>query len=176
MVQQIPMATEPVPTKLTETSLEPIGPLGTKVVQSLVSRSSDDDLYSLTDTCWLVSSWRWAKDVVCRSSWNYNKHSVGTLKKKQDGDAICRENQGVREFYIHYVNFNRRLDKWVKIDRLNLKELAPPSSSSSPSSQICQKMPISSRNTPSRAISSSTASSSEVPPGNTATLFLRQCR
>lgn len=40
-----------------------------------------------------------------------------------------REQAGVHEFYIHYINYNRRLDGWVTVDRMNLKELAPPSSS-----------------------------------------------
>jgi hypothetical protein len=37
MVQKMPMVTEPAQTKLTETPLEPIDPLDTKIVQSLVS-------------------------------------------------------------------------------------------------------------------------------------------
>lgn len=37
-----------------------------------------------------------------------------------------REQNGVPEFYIHYVNFNRRLDEWVTVEKMNLKELAPP--------------------------------------------------
>ena len=130
-----------------------------------------------------LSSRRWPKDVECRSSWTCNKHSVRERErereKRKEWMYCCfvlvpaeivsiRENQGVREFYIHYVHFNRRLDEWVKIDRLNLKELAPPSSSSS--NQSCQEMSIS---TPSsRAMSSSTASSSEPPSGNTTTFFL----
>ena len=38
MVQKMPIVTEPVQTKLTETPLEPIGPLDTKVSPCLVSR------------------------------------------------------------------------------------------------------------------------------------------
>ena len=54
-----------------------------------------------------------------------------------------RENNGAHEFYIHYVNYNRRLDEWVTVDRMNLKELAPPSSSSSTSSNnSSHEMPV----------------------------------
>ena len=80
-----------------------------------------------------------------------------------------REQKGVREFYIHYVNYNRRLDEWVKIDRMNLKELVPPSSSSS-SNNLTQE------GSQTRAIPTPTTTTSnpsnETPSGNTTTFFL----
>lgn len=89
-----------------------------------------------------------------------------------------RELDGVYEFYIHYVNFNRRLDEWVTVDKMNLKELAPPasSSSSSSSSNNNQEIPV----TPQpRTVPSSTATttknsaaSTEISSGNTTTFFL----
>lgn len=45
-----------------------------------------------------------------------------------------RENEGIFEYYIHYLNYNRRLDEWITIDRMNLKELTGPTSSNSSSS------------------------------------------
>ncbi len=80
-----------------------------------------------------------------------------------------RENQGVREFYIHYVNYNRRLDEWVKIDRMNLKELAPPSSSSS-SNNLTQE--ASQPRTVPPPPTTTACASSEIPSGNTTTFFL----
>ena len=85
-----------------------------------------------------------------------------------------REQKGVREFYIHYINYNRRLDEWVKIDRMNLKELVPPSSSSSSSSSSSNN--ISQEIAQSRAIPAATttaaSTSSETPAGSTTTFFL----
>jgi len=46
MVQKMPMVTEPAQTKLTETPLELIGPLDTKVVQCLVSLFTCNSLYN----------------------------------------------------------------------------------------------------------------------------------
>jgi hypothetical protein len=47
MVQNMPMITEPAQTKLTETPLEPIGPLDTKVVQNLVSNISHHTFHKI---------------------------------------------------------------------------------------------------------------------------------
>ncbi|XP_057315307.1 histone acetyltransferase KAT5-like isoform X1 [Hydractinia symbiolongicarpus] len=33
---------------------------------------------------------------------------------------------GVWEFYVHYIDYNKRLDEWVSVDRLNLDKLQPP--------------------------------------------------
>ncbi|XP_065661680.1 histone acetyltransferase KAT5 isoform X4 [Hydra vulgaris] len=38
-----------------------------------------------------------------------------------------KENQdGVFEFYVHYIDYNKRLDEWVNIDRLDLTKIQPP--------------------------------------------------
>ena len=86
-----------------------------------------------------------------------------------------RENNGVYEFYIHYTNFNRRLDEWVTIEKMNLKELTPPSSSSSSSlsNHISQEMPIIQ---PNRTVlpsttTKNTSASNEISSGNTTTTF-----
>ncbi len=84
-----------------------------------------------------------------------------------------REQKGVREFYIHYVNYNRRLDEWVKIDRMNIKELAPPSSSSSSSSANNISQEISQpRTVPPPTTTTAASASNETPSGNTTTFFL----
>jgi len=82
-----------------------------------------------------------------------------------------RENNGVNEFYIHYVNFNRRLDEWVTVDKMNLTELAPPSSSSTSTSSnnISQEIAITSQ---SRIVPTTANTSNEIPSGNTTTFFL----
>lgn len=81
--------------------------------------------------------------------------------------------KGVREFYIHYLNYNRRLDEWVKLDRMNLKELAPPSSSSASSSSSSNN--ISQEISQSRTIPAPTttaSTSNDTSAGNTTTFFL----
>lgn len=148
MVQKMPMVTEPVQTTLTETPLESIGPLDTKVVQPLPKMSEGCRVPVFMD---LQNTFVPAEIVS------------------------VREHQGVREFYIHYVNYNRRLDEWVKVDRMDLKELAPPSSSSSSSTScsntVPQEIPITSQ---SRTIppNSTASTASETPSGSTTTFFL----
>ena len=91
-----------------------------------------------------------------------------------------RESQGIREFYVHYLNYNRRLDEWVKVDRLNLKELAPPPSSSSSSSSLSSSNNLSHEISKSRTVPAPTATttttsastSNETSAGNTTTFFL----
>jgi histone acetyltransferase HTATIP len=84
-----------------------------------------------------------------------------------------REQNGVREFYIHYINYNRRLDEWVKIERMNLKELVPPSSSSSSSSSSNNlSQEISQSRTVPATTTTTASTSSETSAGNTTTFFL----
>jgi hypothetical protein len=40
----------------------------------------------------------------------------------------------VRHYYVHYIDYNKRLDEWVTIDRMNVEKLQAPNSSSSSSS------------------------------------------
>ncbi|CAF1320486.1 unnamed protein product [Adineta steineri] len=143
MVQKMPIVTEPVQTKLTETPLEPIGPLDTKVMQYLPK---------MAEGCRVP--------VFMDDQQAFIPAEIVSI----------REHAGVREFYIHYVNYNRRLDEWVKTDRMNLKELVPPpsasSSSSSTSNNVSQEI--------SRTVPSSTtpSTSSDMPLGNTTTFVL----
>ncbi|UJR34073.1 hypothetical protein I4U23_021483 [Adineta vaga] len=143
----MPMVTEPAQTKLTDTPLEPIGVLDTKVVQCLPK---------MTEGCHVP--------VYMDIQQTFVPAEIVSI----------RENNGVHEFYIHYINFNRRLDEWVTVDKMNLKELAPPSSSSSSSSSnnISNEMPV----TPlPKTVQSSTTTantSTEIPSGTTTTFFL----
>ncbi|CAF0842834.1 unnamed protein product [Didymodactylos carnosus] len=47
-----------------------------------------------------------------------------------------RESNGIREYYIHYVNFNRRLDEWVTDEKMNLNELVGPSATTNTASTV----------------------------------------
>jgi histone acetyltransferase HTATIP len=37
-----------------------------------------------------------------------------------------RESGSKKEFYVHYIDYNKRLDEWVTPDRMNLGKLQPP--------------------------------------------------
>ena len=34
---------------------------------------------------------------------------------------------GQRQYYVHYVDYNKRLDEWVTEDRLDVRRIEPPS-------------------------------------------------
>jgi histone acetyltransferase HTATIP len=34
--------------------------------------------------------------------------------------------EGAFEYYVHYTNFNKRLDEWVTLDRMKLDTIKPP--------------------------------------------------
>ena len=34
---------------------------------------------------------------------------------------------GERQYYVHYVDYNKRLDEWVSEDRLDTRRIEPPS-------------------------------------------------
>jgi len=42
---------------------------------------------------------------------------IVSKKQRLDGDW---------EFYVHYIDYNKRLDEWVTLDRLNLEKIQPP--------------------------------------------------
>lgn len=47
---------------------------------------------------------------------------IRPLKKKKDANGleIVSSNPEDFEYYIHYINFDRRLDEWVSVDRIDL--------------------------------------------------------
>ncbi|PIK35414.1 putative histone acetyltransferase KAT5 isoform X2 [Apostichopus japonicus] len=38
-----------------------------------------------------------------------------------------KEEKNLQHFYVHFIDYNKRLDEWVTIDRLDLTKLQPPS-------------------------------------------------
>ncbi len=34
--------------------------------------------------------------------------------------------RGVVQYYVHYVDYNKRLDEWVTEDRLDTRKIEPP--------------------------------------------------
>lgn len=66
---------------------------------------------------------KWAEDTECLCLWNYDKeyHPVKIIQKKLDFSNSITETRKLEEeyiYYVHYLNFDRRLDEWVKEDRL----------------------------------------------------------
>lgn len=41
----------------------------------------------------------------------------------------------IKAYYVHYIDYNKRLDEWVTIDRMKVDKVQPPASSSSSTSQ-----------------------------------------
>jgi hypothetical protein len=39
----------------------------------------------------------------------------------------------VKHYYVHYIDYNKRLDEWVTIDRMNVEKMQAPNTSSSSS-------------------------------------------
>lgn len=40
--------------------------------------------------------------------------------------SVKHMSDGTTQYYIHYIDYNKRLDEWVKQDRLDLKEMQLP--------------------------------------------------
>jgi hypothetical protein len=38
----------------------------------------------------------------------------------------CVQVRGVVQYYVHYVDYNKRLDEWVTEDRLDTRKIEPP--------------------------------------------------
>lgn len=56
--------------------------------------------------------------VMCR--WRDNKyHPVKVIERRKVPNAIPND----YEYYVHYTEFNRRLDEWVKLDQLDLNSV-----------------------------------------------------
>ena len=52
------------------------------------------------------------------------------MKNSEDwpkAEVICmRQNKGSLMYYVHYVDYNKRLDEWVSEDRLDTRKIEPP--------------------------------------------------
>lgn len=180
MVQKMPVVTEPAAAKMAETPPLESDP---KQVQYLVNFLPSDSL----DNSSSISP-KWSKVVVYLCIWMIKRLMVRTKLQSNRSSMFSilvsaeivsiRECKGVREFYIHYLNYNRRLDEWVKLDRMNLKELAPPSTSSASSSSSSSSNNISQEISQSRTVPAPTttttaaSTSNDTSAGNTTTFFL----
>lgn len=66
------------------------------------------------------SFWRDAEVLAIRLANNGGRGSGGSTGDERAG-AVA-----MHEFYVHYVNFNKRLDEWVPEDRVNLSTVLVP--------------------------------------------------
>mmetsp|Transcript_24174 Transcript_24174/g.41304 ORF Transcript_24174/g.41304 Transcript_24174/m.41304 type:complete len:425 (+) Transcript_24174:27-1301(+) len=67
-------------------------------------------------------SWSHPLLVGCRAStkWRDGKyHTAEIIEKKQD-------DEGEWLYYVHYIEFNRRLDEWVSADNIDLSDVQKP--------------------------------------------------
>jgi len=65
------------------------------------------------------------RDRVWASWLDGTKHEAELIEerssKKQSSSSSSSSSSSEKEFYVHYVNYNRRLDEWVTVDRLRGK-------------------------------------------------------
>ena len=66
------------------------------------------------------------RDRVWASWLDGTKHEAELIeerssKKQSSFSSSSSSSSNEKEFYVHYVNYNRRLDEWVTIDRLRGK-------------------------------------------------------
>ena len=81
----------------------------------LVCRSIiDDGLSAVTEGCRLPVKMRNSAD-------EWPKAEVISIRSVEGGS-------GQRQYYVHYVDYNKRLDEWVTEDRLDVRRIEPPSS------------------------------------------------
>ena len=74
-----------------------------------------------------------------------------------------RQNNGINQYYVHFVDYNKRLDEWVDESRLDTRKVEPPSSFKDDKTGL---------NTPIKrqvSLATSTVSSRPTSPGPTAT-------
>ena len=109
------------------------------VSSSAASTSSVDDALDLisdgisavTEGCRLpvkmLSSDEWPKAEVI---------SIRTVNAKEGGEEgggnSGNANGSVTQYYVHFVDYNKRLDEWVTEDRLDTRRIEPPSNKDDP--------------------------------------------
>jgi histone acetyltransferase HTATIP len=57
--------------------------------------------------------------VKMRSSDEWPKAEVISIKTTENGSS---------QYYVHFVDYNKRLDEWVTEDRLDTRRIEPPTS------------------------------------------------
>lgn len=73
--------------------------------------------------------------------------------------SIRHLQDGSKQYYVHFIEYNKRLDEWVTEDRLNFSHIEPPKPKDQDKTNV---------NTPKRSISASAASSRpSTPPATT---------
>jgi len=73
----------------------------------------DDGLSAVTEGCRLPVKMRNSAD-------EWPKAEVISIRTVEGGG-------GQRQYYVHYVDYNKRLDEWVTEDRLDVRRIEPPS-------------------------------------------------
>ncbi len=55
-----------------------------------------------------------------------SSRSVDVHKLMTCDYRYCVQVRGVVQYYVHYVDYNKRLDEWVTEDRLDTRKIEPP--------------------------------------------------
>lgn len=53
------------------------------------------------------------------------------LQSNDSNNDPLKSNKPVKLYYVHYIDYNKRLDEWVTIDRMRLDKIQPPAQSGS---------------------------------------------
>ena len=53
-------------------------------------------------------------------------HSARILERRSQPEGGSGGGEGAMEYYVHYVEFNRRMDEWVAGDKLDLSTAVRP--------------------------------------------------
>ena len=108
-----------------------------------------------------------ACQAVAVSSHNRGGGSDDEEATQEDGEewplaeilSIRHLQDGSKQYYVHFIEYNKRLDEWVTEDRLNFSHIEPPKPKDQDKTNV---------NTPKRSISASAASSRpSTPPATT---------
>ena len=79
----------------------------------------DDGLSAVTEGCRLPVKMRNSAD-------EWPKAEVISIRTASEGGGVGGQ-RGERQYYVHYVDYNKRLDEWVTEDRLDVRRIEPPS-------------------------------------------------
>lgn len=84
----------------------------------------------------MIKTNEWPLAEVLRIRYSENQTPNGTQQQKL--------------YYVHYIDYNKRLDEWVTIERMKVDKVQPPASSSSFASQSNSSSSVSKMNTTSK--------------------------
>lgn len=84
------------------------------------------------------------------------------MKNTEDwpkAEVICmKQHKGIMSYYVHYVDYNKRLDEWVAEDRLDTRKVEPPQGKEDKSHAATSA--TTGVNTPKKAVTNSVAAAS----------------